>query len=226
MSHLTATNRDGLTAAQYVLALPELVHEIFSWVQVLSLEDQENLEPMEPVPGRLLSCARVNRIWNSIATHIIWCDMPMLSYVFTSYVRNSPNRQALASCVTSATYHTPNIGGPGFKRLRGGSRWYNMLQVEKRWLKGLEFSKLYTLTIQVKARHYAAASSRDREQRSSKYFSFSGVLETDLLPLIKCPALSQLIIWHEPRRNVGVLPEIWMGYLRVILVSLTHAHWI
>lgn len=190
-------------ATQHALALPEIVHEIFSWLQKQTLESEQGL-------GCLLICARVNHTWHHIATQTIWRDVPMLSYVFTRYVRKSPNRQALANCVRYATYHTPEIQGPRFRKLEGGG--FRRL-VENRWLNGLKFSKLHTLTIQIPIRNHRSWSA----ERSDFYW-YGYISDIHLLPLIKCPALSKLVLWHMDC-TIGVLPEIWMSYMRRILGS-------
>lgn len=193
---------NGLTAAQHALALPEIVQEIFSWLQVLLPENQG--KAIKPGIRRLLSCARVNHTWHYITTQTIWRDIPMLSYTFTKYVRKSPNRQALANCVRCATYDTLE------------------LYAEKRYLSGLEFSRLHTLTIQISI----TPSSSCWVGRHKHNYSY--ISDIDLLPLIKCPALLRLNLWHKTHSifrgcAVGALPEIWMRYLRSILVSLTQS---
>lgn len=204
MSYNTTMN--SITAVQYVFALPELIHEIF-----LCLEGSLG-EASIPGPGHLLSCARVNHYWNSIATPIIWYNLPMLSYAFTDCVkRKSPNRQALANCVRYAVYNTRQEG-PDYADFK--SHIFR-LSVAKRWLKGLEFSRLHTLTIQI----YTGHCTHWQDSPEAGFYTHCCVDDMHLLPLITCPALSRLILWHKDRCAVQALPKIWMRYIRSILVS-------
>lgn len=168
---------------------------------------------IEPQPRRLLSCARVNHTWHYIAIQTIWRDMRFLSYTFTWYVRMSPNRQALASCVRFAIYETPMITEPIFELLKNNP---TTLCVENRYLSGLEFSRLHTLTIRI-----SITPSSECWVGESKD-NYSDISDMDLIPLIECPVLSRLKLWHD-QCAIGALPEIWMRYLRRILASLTQS---